>query len=101
MSERGESRPMIDRNELVNWLEQTLVPVSPNPKFVRRLRGRIVTYRHGALPSQWTLLFMALIVFALIAASLGMAFRLLIGLLGLLGLMERGTRERPLEAEAG
>jgi hypothetical protein len=101
MSEREESRPIIERGDLVNWLEQTLVPVSPNPKFVRRLRGRIVTYRQGALPSQWTLLFMALIVFALIAASLGMAFRLLLGLLGLFGIMERGGRRRLLEAEAG
>lgn len=101
MSERDESRRSIERNELVNWLEQVLVPVSPNPRFVRRLRGRMVTYHQGALPSQWTLLFLALIVLALVAASLGMAIRLLIGLLGLFGIMQRGRREGVLEGDSG
>jgi hypothetical protein len=100
MSERDKNRSLMERGELVSWLEQALVPVSPNPTFVRRLRGRIVTYHRGALPSQWTLVFVALIMLALIAASLGMAIRLLLGLLGLFGLMERGRRERELEAGA-
>jgi hypothetical protein len=75
------------------------VPVSPNPNFVRRLHGRIVTYQRGDLPSQWTLLFLAVVVFALIAASLGMAFRLLIALLGLLGIAGRREPERGMQVD--
>jgi hypothetical protein len=98
MSEQQSSSASIDMRELVGWLEQTLVPVPPNPNFVRRLRGRIVTYERGDLPSQWTLLFLAVVTFALIAASLGMAFRLLIALLGLLGVVERQKQDRRMRA---
>lgn len=96
MSEHESSSPSIGMRELVGWLEQTLVPVSPSPNFVRRMRGRIVTYERGDLPSQWTLLLLAVVTFALIAASLGMAFRLLIALLGLLGLAERQQQDQGL-----
>ncbi len=99
MSAKKSSGVSIGMRELVGLLEETLVPVSPNPNFVRRLRGRIVTYQQGDLPSQWTLLFLAVVVFALIAASLGMAFRLLIAMLGLLGIAGRQGQEREMQVD--
>lgn len=93
------SRPKVDRKKIESWLEQSLVPVEPSPAFVRRLRARLVTVHGDRIFSPWMLILVLASVLLLIATWLGIATRLLVALLSLLGLMERRRRSAPLQGE--
>jgi hypothetical protein len=79
----------LDREQLVDWLEKVLQPVEPSRRFLRRLRARMVMYQGGGLSSVWLLVLMVGVVLVMMAVSLGLALRLVIGLLSLLGLIKR------------
>lgn len=90
----GERIPnALNKDQLIDWLEQVLQPVEPSRRFLRRLRARLVTYQGGRLPSGWLLAVAGGLIFVIAVISLGIALRFLIGLLSLLGL-GRETRRR-------
>ncbi len=89
----------IDRTKLVDWLEQSLVPIEPSPAFVRRLRARLVNVQGDRVFSPLVLVLVIASVVILIATWLGLGLRLLLALLGLIGLMERKRRDAPLQGE--
>ena len=49
-------RGQMDNKELERILTETLVPVEPRNRFVRRLKARLVHYRGGNLFSGWMIL---------------------------------------------
>lgn len=83
----GKSK--LDRKAIEGWLERSLVPVEPNPEFVRELRARLVTIRGGQVLSPWMLVLVLASVMLLVATWFGLALRILLGLLGLIGITER------------
>jgi hypothetical protein len=87
----------LDRKKIEDWLEQSLVPIEPNPEFVRELHARLVTIRGNQVLSPWMLILVLASVMILIATWLGLGLRILLGLLGLVGLMERKRRSIPAE----
>ncbi len=90
----GERIPnALNKDQLIDWLEQVLQPVEPSRRFLRRLRARLVTYQGGRLPSGWLLVVAGGLILVIAVISLGIALRFLIGLLSLLGL-GRETRRR-------
>ena len=84
----------LDKDQLVDWLEKVLQPVEPSRRFLRRLRARMVRYQGGGLSSGWLLVLMVGVVLVMMAVSLGLAFRLVIGLLSLLGLVKRKPKPK-------
>ncbi len=82
----------LDRDQLIRWLEETLVPVEPRARFVHHLRARLVRVRGGLMGSAWPLVVAAAATLLILMASLGLILRFLLGLLGALGLLERGRR---------
>lgn len=93
------TRSKIDRKNIVAWLEESLVPVEPNPAFVRRLRARLVNVQGDRVFSPWVLILVIASMLILIATWLGLGLRMLLALLGLIGLVERRRRESPLQGE--
>jgi len=82
-------RQRLDRKRIEKLLSESLVPVDPSPVFVSELRGRLVTIKGDQLFSPWILILILASLVIFIASALGVAIRLLLGLLGLIGLMER------------
>ena len=82
----------IDRKQLEAWLAQVLVPVEPNPVFLRRLRARLVTYHGGRLFSGWMMVVVLATALLLLITSLGLLIRLLLGWFNLIGLIGRKKR---------
>lgn len=46
-------RAEMNAKQLEGWLSRVLVPVEPSPRFVRRLRARLVMYRGRHFPPLW------------------------------------------------
>ena len=89
-----ERKPVkMERKELESWLAQVLVPVEPNPRFLRRLRARLVTYQGGGLFSGWMIVVVLATALLLAITSLGLVIRLILGWLNLLGILGRKRRE--------
>jgi hypothetical protein len=83
----------MERKDLEAWLAQVLVPVEPNPRFLRRLRARLVTYQGGGLFSGWMILVVLATTLLLAITALGLLVRLILGWLNLLGILGRKRRE--------
>jgi hypothetical protein len=83
----------MERNELEAWLTQVLVPVEPNPRFLKRLRARLVVYQGGGLFSGWMILVVLATALLLAITALGLLVRLIVGWLNLLRLFEKKHRE--------
>lgn len=82
----------IDRKQLEAWLAQVLVPVEPNPLFLRRLRARLVTYHGGGLFSGWMMVVVLATALLLVITTLGLLLRFLLGWFNLIGLIGRKKR---------
>jgi hypothetical protein len=89
----GWNRQRLDRKRIEELLEDSLVPVEPNPSFVSDLRARLVTIRGGRVLSPWMLVLIMASIVIFVANALGFMIRILLGLLGLVSLMERRRRE--------
>jgi len=91
----------LNAKKIEAWLERSLVPVEPSPAFVSELRGRLVVLRGSRMPSPWMVVLVlgALLIIAVTWFGLGM--RLVLALLGLIGLVERRRRGPEILAEAG
>lgn len=87
------------RADLEGLLEAALVPVEPDQQFTRRLRARLVRYEGEGMSPIWAVAAGLGIATLLVVASMGVALRLLLALLSLIG--DRGNRsERPAEGSA-
>jgi hypothetical protein len=89
----GRRSVKMERNELEAWLTQVLVPVEPNPRFLKRLRARLVVYQGGGLFSGWMILVVLATALLLAITALGLLVRLIVGWLNLLRLFEKKHRE--------
>ena len=80
--------------QLERMLRRALAPVEPSPQFVTRLRGRLVHVQGRDGANVWTLVVVGVGVILLAAAWLGLALRLVLALVGILGLLgqRRSTR---------
>ncbi|MFQ5922539.1 MAG: hypothetical protein ACE5M4_06810 [Anaerolineales bacterium] len=89
----GGNRQRLNRKRIEELLEESLVPVEPSPSFVNDLRARLVTIRGDQVLSPWVLVLILASIVIFVASALGFAIRILLGLLGLVGLMERRRRQ--------
>lgn len=97
---RSERMPRaLNKDQLVDWLEHVLQPVEPSRRFLRRLRARLVIYQGGGLSSGWLIVVVGGVVLVIMAISLGLVLRLLLGLLGLLGLGQNERRRQKKDAQ--
>ncbi|HET7010821.1 MAG TPA: hypothetical protein VFI11_08610 [Anaerolineales bacterium] len=79
-------------NELERWLERVLVPVEPSDRFAQRLKARLVTLQ-GAGPGEgWVLLAAVLMGVVMTVAWMGVALRIALGVLALLGIVQGSRR---------
>ncbi len=86
------NRQRLDRKRIEQLLEESLIPIEPSTSFVTDLRARLVTVRGGQVLSPWMLILILASVVIFIASALGLVLRVLLALLGLVGLMERRRR---------
>ena len=95
----------MDRKELEARLAQVLVPVEPNPRFLKRLRARLVTYQGGGVFSGWMIVVVLATALLLAITALGLLIRLVLSWLNLLGLIGRKrpetTEPKIVSVEAG
>ena len=89
----GGNRQSVDRKQIEELLEQSLVPIEPSPSFVSDLRARLVTVRGDQVLSPWILVLLLASIVIFVASALGFVIRIILGLLGLVGLMERRRRQ--------
>lgn len=86
------NRQRLNRKRIEQLLEDSLVPIEPSNSFVSDLRARLITVRGGQVLSPWMLILIMASVVIFIASALGLVLRVLLALLGLVGLMERRRR---------
>jgi hypothetical protein len=89
----GRGPVKMERKELEAWLTQVLVPVEPNPRFLKRLRARLVRYQGGGLFSGWMIVVVLATALLLAITAFGLLVRLILGWLNLLGLLGKKRRE--------
>jgi hypothetical protein len=89
-----------DEEQLERMLRRVLAPVEPRPQFVTRLRGRLVHVQGSGGASVWTLVAVGVGLVLMAAAWMGLALRLILALVGILGLIGRrlSTRASPRAA---
>jgi len=90
----------LNAKKIEAWLERSLVPVEPSPTFVSELRGRLVILRGSRMPSPWMVILVLGALLIIIVTWFGLGMRLVLALLGLIGLVERRRRSPELLAEA-
>jgi hypothetical protein len=82
----------LNARKIESWLERSLVPVEPSPAFVSELRGRLVVLRGSRMPSPWMVVLALSALLIIIVTWFGLGLRLVLALLGLIGLVERRRR---------
>lgn len=82
----------LNRDRLEAWLEEALVPVEPTTGFVHRLRARLVDYRGQGGLSPWMFVVILGVSVVFLIAALSASARVLLTLLGVLGVVERQRR---------
>lgn len=87
------NRQRLDRKRIEQLLEDSLVPVEPNSSFVSELRARLVTVKGNQVLSPWMLVLILASIVIFILSALGFILRVVLALLGLVGLMERRRRD--------
>ncbi len=87
------NRQRLDRKRIEQLLQDSLVPVEPNSSFVTDLRARLVTVKGDQALSPWMLVLLLASILIFIASALGFILRVVLALLGLIGLMERRRRK--------
>ncbi|OGT27790.1 MAG: hypothetical protein A2Z17_00180 [Gammaproteobacteria bacterium RBG_16_66_13] len=80
-------------NDIETLLERVLVPVEPSGQFAQRLKARLVTLS-GAGPGEgWVILAGVLVAVVVLVAWLGVALRVALGILALLGIVQSSRRK--------
>jgi hypothetical protein len=89
----GVSAGRLKMNEIESLLERVLVPVEPSRQFAQRLKARLVTLS-GAGPGEgWVVLAGVLVAVVVLVAWLGVALRVALGILALLGIVQSSRRK--------
>jgi hypothetical protein len=83
----------MDRRQLELWLQNALTPVEPSTRFIRRLRAGLVSYQGSGLIFEWKVIAAVVALILVTAASLGVALRIILAFLGLLGIVNRTRRK--------
>ena len=78
---------MFSEEQLEGMLRQVLIPVEPSPQFVKRLLGRLVHVRGGGGTTVWTLVVIGVGLMLVAAAWMGLALRMILALIGMIGLL--------------
>lgn len=99
-------RPEVSGKQLEAWLSRVLVPVEPSPRFIGRLRARLVTYQGRQFPPVWFVVAIGASLLLVIASVIGQAVRVLVAITAILAAAGRKRQERakeasPVEIEAG
>ena len=90
----------LNAKKIEAWLERSLVPVEPSPGFVRELRGRLVLLRGSRMPSPLIVVLALSALLIILVTWFGLGMRLVLALLGLIGLVERRRRSPKVLSEA-
>jgi hypothetical protein len=90
----GKRTDSISRREIEAMLRQAFVPIEPNPRFVHRLKARLVRYRGEGTSRIWAAVGGIAIGIVVVVAAFGLALRLFLGLLSAIGLLERDRPSR-------
>lgn len=85
----------VTRSEIESLLQQIMVPVDPDEKFVKRLQAKLVRVEGGALSTGWAIIGAVAIATVVLMTIFGFALRLFLSLLSLIGLLERRTNNGP------
>jgi len=92
----------LNKDQLIDWLEEVMRPVEPSKRFLRRLRARMVMYQGGRLPPVWMIAILGGVILVVIAITLGLVLRFLLGLSSLFGLgklqRKRSKKDSPTAA---
>jgi hypothetical protein len=89
----GSMSGAMDRRQLELWLQKALTPVEPSTRFIRKLRVGLVSYQGSGLILEWKVITAVIALILVTAASLGVALRIILAVLGLLGIVHR-TRKK-------
>ena len=80
--------------QIEGWLQQVLIPVEPSPQFINRLRGRLVHVRGESGVHIWTLVAVGVGLMLVVAAWMGLALRLILALIGAIGVYSQRRGQR-------
>lgn len=82
----------LNRKQLERLLERALIPVEPNPEFIKRLRARLITVRGTPGLSGWKIFVLVATSFLILATWLGLLLRVFLGVFSLVGIIARKGR---------
>ena len=85
---------MAGRPQIEAWLEQSMVPVEPRAGFIARMRARLVDYRGDGRNSAWVAVSLVAVMVFVLAAGIGGLVRVVLAVLGLVGLLDRRRTPR-------
>lgn len=83
------NQDIVTRRDIEAWLKEIMIPVDPDEKFVQRLKARLVRVRGGLLSTGWAIIGAVAVATVVLMAIFGLALRAFLGLLSLVGLLER------------
>jgi hypothetical protein len=84
-----QRRAHLDKKQLEQWLEESLVPVEPSSRFLKRLHARLVTFQGQGALSGWMLVVVFVTALMLGVTVIGLIIRSILAWLNVLGLMNR------------
>src|SRR3989304_7884461 len=90
----------MDRRQLEAWLRNAMTPVEPSTRFIRRLRAGMVSYQGSGLALEWKTIAAIVTLILVTAASLGLALRIILVILGFLGISHRRRKGGPTSISA-
>ncbi len=79
----------LDKKQLEKWLEESLVPVEPSSRFLKRLHARLVIFQGQGALSGWMLVVVFVTALMLGVTVIGLIIRGILGWLNLLGMINR------------
>jgi hypothetical protein len=84
-----QRRTHLDKKQLEKWLEDSLVPVEPSSRFLKRLHARLVTFQGEGALSGWMLVVILVTSLMLGVTVIGLIIRGILSWLNLLGMINR------------
>ena len=90
----GVAGMAFSEEQIEGWLQRVLIPVEPSPQFINRLRGRLVHVRGERGVNLWTMVVLGVGLMLVVAAWMGLALRLMLALIGAIGLYSQRRAQR-------